>query len=78
MLANTLQHGDATENELIINVKPEGKGYLFTYSDSSIHPENGNSGTGIKLIEQLIRRVSGKDYKLEASTGTYAFSFLSD
>jgi two-component sensor histidine kinase len=78
MLANTLQHGNSANKELKIEVKAKNDGYIFTYSDQSVHPENAKKGTGISLIEDLVWRVNGTDYMLDPETGTFQFSFKSD
>lgn len=78
MLANTLEHGDRQSDQLIIEVKPHENGYFFSYTDFSYHKENTSLGIGTKLIEQLIRRISAKDYKLDSETGRYEFFFKSD
>ena len=75
MLANTLEHGDGRNSELLIQVKPHKNGYIFLYSDESIHSGNTDIGTGIKLIEQLVSRVKGTDYRLDSETGKYEFFF---
>ncbi len=76
MLANTLQHAKDVE-KVFIKVSANDKGYILSYSDGSSHPNDAKSGTGIKLIEQLVRRVNGTDYKLDITNGTYEFSFNS-
>ncbi len=76
MLANTLQHGKNVE-EVLIKVSTNDKGYILSYSDGSSHPDDAKFGTGIKLIEQLVKRVNGTDYKLDILNGTYEFYFNS-
>jgi len=78
MLANTLEHGHPNGGTLTIKVEPQNNGYLFSYCDHSLHVENKGEGIGIRLIEQLVNRVSGKNYSLDKTTGTYQFYFEAD
>ncbi|NOQ72839.1 MAG: hypothetical protein GQ574_12585 [Crocinitomix sp.] len=78
MLANTLQHGESNSDQVIIEVKTHKEGYTFIYSDDSVHPEKASEGIGVGLIEKLVKRVKGVDYKLDLQKGKYEFSFKSD
>lgn len=78
MLANTLEHGNSGGEKLIIEVKPFQKGYVFSYTDNSVHSEGASMGIGIRLIEQLVGRVNGADYQLDRETGKYQFYFEAD
>lgn len=78
MLANTMEHGNENISEVVVQVKPLEEGFTFEYVDHSSHPEDSIQGMGIRLIEQLVRRVNGTDYNLNHKTGKFQFNFKSD
>lgn len=75
MLANTVEHGAASDDAIMLKVKPDGEGYRFHYTDSSAHLPSAARGTGSTLIVQLIARIGGSDFHFDPSTGHYQFFF---
>ena len=75
LIANTIEHSQFTESSIRIEITQIEDGYLFHYSDGSVHDEKSAPGTGSLLITQLIKRVRGKKLEINKSTGTYQFTF---
>ena len=75
LLANTVEHNISEIKKVIINIKPHLNGYLFEYCDHSTHNNTINKGAGSILLDQLIKRVKGSNFKLDKKTGYYKFNF---
>lgn len=73
MLSNTLEHSKT--DAILIVVEEKGDDFKFIYSDSSSHDHGNRQGTGTKLIQQLARRIKGRNYSVEKESGTYEFEF---
>lgn len=75
MLSNTLEHSKTDGISIVVEEK--GDDFRFVYSDSSSHDQASRQGTGTKLIQQLARRIKGRNYGVEKENGTYEFEFSS-
>lgn len=75
MLSNTLEHQKSEHKTVNISISQIGEQYQFSYFDGSDIPVDSSMGMGRKLIEQLIRRVGGKNYEFNPSKGHYQFNF---
>lgn len=76
MLSNTIEHSSTLDRTINISVVQLEDRFNFVYQDNSLFDlKDFETGTGTKLIEQLVRRIEGSNYKLEAETGKYQFEF---
>ena len=75
LLANTVEHNKAKVKKVYISVKPFLDSYLFEYDDNSFHKNSETKSTGTILLNQLVKRVKGKNFQLDKKTGTYKFNF---
>jgi two-component sensor histidine kinase len=75
LLANSFEHNKTDEQKVVITVTALSDGFILEYCDNSKHEISNGTGTGSVLIEQLIRRVKGKNYSLDKETGRYKFTF---
>lgn len=75
MLANTVAHGAVPPGGIVVQVKAAGDAYCFDYRDGSAHQAGATSGTGTRLIRQLIERVGGTGFHFEHLNGHYQFLF---
>lgn len=75
MLSNSIEHSNNAEKPISIKVISSGNGWLFEYCDNSKHETTTRSGTGLQLIQGLVRRVGGKEYLLDRENGRYQFRF---
>lgn len=78
MLSNTFEHGNAPSKELFIRITKQHDHFEFSYQDNSHFHAESKQGRGIILIQELVRRVRGTNYQLDAHLGKYAFHFKSD
>lgn len=75
MLSNIIEHSTSLEKMVTISVIDFEDRLKLTYSDNSSFDATSSSGLGTNLIEQLVKRVEGRNYKLERETGKYQFEF---
>jgi len=75
MLSNTIEHGKMMQKKVKVEVIPIEDHYLFRYQDGSEFQINNTKGMGSQLIEQLIKRIDGKNFVFEPSLGLYQFTF---
>lgn len=75
LLANTIEHNVSEIKKIHLTVKKTDNYYVFEYCDHSIHLETAENGQGGILLNQLVNRVKGANYKLDKKTGTYKFHF---
>lgn len=75
MLSNTFEHANSPEKKITISIKQVNGHFHFVYQDFSSFDDKSNSGTGIRLIKQLVSRVNGTNFLLESEIGKYQFDF---
>lgn len=75
MLSNTIEHSSNTENPVTIKVRSSSNAWLFEYCDHSKHETSTRAGTGLQLIQGLVRRVGGTEYLIDRQNGKYQFRF---
>lgn len=75
MLSNTFEHGNSQERNIKIEVEDREDRFRFSYTDGSHFEANHQKGTGLLLIEQLVKRVGGSNFKVDGSIGQYQFEF---
>jgi len=74
MISNTLEHSNSIDKTIYFSSTKSENGFQLVYQDNSSF-EISKNGTGIELIEQLIKRIEGDHFKFEGSTGKYQFEF---
>ena len=78
LLSNTIEHSPDTVHKIRMQIrKLEDHRYEFWYSDGSANMANVDLqlGTGVTLIERLIKRVRGTNYQWNAAAGSTRFEF---
>lgn len=75
MLTNTIEHNNATEKKIKVEVKDLNGRFCFIYTDGSCFKVDNQKGTGLMLIEQLVKRVEGSRFQVDGSIGKYQFEF---
>lgn len=75
LLSNTIEHSNSKDKIVEISVVQINDCYEFIYQDNSSFNSNLLAGTGTNLIEQLVKRIEGRNYKIESETGKYQFEF---
>jgi two-component sensor histidine kinase len=75
LLSNTIEHNESEIKEVSIEVTTNGTRASFYYSDHGARKSTNVEGQGSVLIKKMIRRVGGKEYVFDHSTGTYQFKF---
>ncbi len=75
LLANSLEHNMNQEILAKIKIYPLKDRFVFDYCDNSELKNESKVGTGTILIQQLVKRVKGKDYKVDSASGRYTFTF---
>lgn len=75
MLSNTMEHKVADQKQVYVNTTKHEEGYYFEYRDDSVYTNEGQEGTGMLLIRQLISRIGGQNLQFDPMTGTYKFQF---
>lgn len=75
MLANTIEHSNSEDKIINIIVRETDDFCYYRYWDNSAHNANAKEGTGSLLIQQLVKRVKGTEYKFNPSIGEYSFVF---
>lgn len=75
MLSNTIEHSVSLDRMVQIKVIDVEDCLQFTYQDNSSFEATNNGGVGTNLIEQLVKRIEGFNFKIERKTGMYQFDF---
>ena len=76
LLANTLEHNLSEIKTVHIKVTTKNKHkFIFEYCDNSSYKNTLIQGKGSLLLDQLIKRIKGTNYKLEKETGNHKFIF---
>jgi two-component sensor histidine kinase len=76
LLANTLEHNLSEIKTVRIKVTSKNKHeFIFEYCDNSLYKDTLIQGKGSLLLNQLITRIKGTNYKLDKETGNHKFIF---
>ena len=75
MLANTFEHNKSDSKSIEVTIGTEKDSFTFSYSDGNQYSRDFKEGQGIQLIRNLVKRIEGKNFKLDSTTGRYQFDF---
>lgn len=74
MISNTIEHSNASSKTINITTIQLDDRFQLVYQDYSSF-ELSKNGTGIDLIEQLVKRIEGINFKFDGELGKYQFEF---
>lgn len=78
LLSNTIEHSPKSVQQIRMQIRPlSNHSYEFWYSDGStiLSDAEPQIGTGVTLIQQLIKRVGGTNYEWNMAAGSTRFEF---
>lgn len=75
LLSNTLEHHPDNTKKVELTVERFKKGYRFSYKDFSPRLKTEGGKMGMKLTNQLVKRIKGRNFILDEKYYHYQFEF---